>query len=126
MDSHPTLKAVFKYKNRPSIISIKRFRHQISNFNFSCIDKNTVLKEIRGLITTKASQDNDLPVKILKDNADYFAEFICIQFNDSLNSSKFPFSFKCANITPIYKNESRNYKTNYIPVSILPIISNTF
>ena len=126
MDSHPTLKAVFKYKNRPSIISIKRFRHQISNFNFSCIDKNTVLKEIRDLITTKASQDNDLPVKILKDNADYFAEFICIQFNDSLNSSKFPFSFKCANITPIYKNESRNYKTNYIPVSILPIISNTF
>ena len=37
-------KAVFKYKNHPSIISIKRFRHQVSNFNFSCIDENTVLK----------------------------------------------------------------------------------
>ena len=97
---HPTLKAVF-----PSIISIRRFRRQVSNFNFSCIDKNTVLKEIRGLSTTKASQDNDLPVKILKENADYFAEFICIQFNDSVNSSKFPSSFKCANISPIFKNE---------------------
>ena len=85
MNSHPTLKAIFKYKNHPSIISIRRFRHQLSNFNFSCIDKNTVLKEIRGLSSTKASQDTDLPVKTLKENADYFAEFTCIQFNDSVN-----------------------------------------
>ena len=118
MNSHPTLKAVFKYKNHPSIISIRRFRRQASNFNFSCIDKNTVLKKIRGLSTTKASQDTSLPVKILKENADYFAEFICIQFNDSVNSSKFPFSFKCANITLVFKNQSRNHKTNYRPVSI--------
>ena len=126
MNSLPTLKAVFKYKNHPNIFSIRRFCHQISNFNFSCIVKNTVLKEIRGLSTTKASQDNDLPVKILKENADYFAEFICIQFNDSVNSSKFPSSFKCANITPIFKNESRNHKANYRPVSILPIVSKIF
>ena len=66
MNSHPTLKAVFKYKNHPSIISVRRFRHQFSNFNFSCIDKNTVLKEIRNLSTTKASEDTDLPVKMLK------------------------------------------------------------
>ena len=103
MNSHPTRKAIFKNKNHPSIIYIRRFRHQVSSFNFSCIDKNTVLKEIRGLSTTKASQDTDLPVNILKENADYFAEFICIQFNDSVNSSKFTFSFKCANIIPIFK-----------------------
>ena len=89
MNSYTTLKAVFKYKNHPSIISSRGFRHQVSNFNFSCINKNTVLKEIRGLSTTKASQDTDLAVKILKENADYFAEFICIQFNNSVNSSKF-------------------------------------
>ena len=118
MNSHPTFKAVFKYKNYPSIISIRRFRHQVSNFHFSCIDKNTIAKEIRGLRTTKASQDNDLPAKILKENADYFAEFICIQFNNSVNSSKFQSSFKCANITPIFKNESGNHKTNYRPVII--------
>ena len=34
-------------------------------------------------------------------------------FNDSVNSSKFPFSFKCGNITLMFKNESRNHKTNY-------------
>ena len=126
MNSHPTLKAVFKYKNHQSIISIMRFCYHVSNFNFSYIDKNTVLKEIRGLSTAKAFQDNDLPVKVLKENADYFAEFIYIQFNDSVNSSIFPSSFKCANITPVFKNESRNHKTNYRPVSILPIVSKMF
>ena len=90
MKSHPTLKVVCMYKNHPSIIPTRRFRHQVSNSNYSCIDKNTVLKEIRSLSTTKPSQDTDLPVKILKENADYFAEFICVRFNDSVNSSKFP------------------------------------
>ena len=88
--------------------------------------KNTVLKEIRGLGATKASRDNDLLVKMLKENADYFAEFICIQFNDSVNSSKFPSSFKCANITPIFKNESRKHKTDCRLASILPIVSKNF
>ena len=110
MNSHPTFKTVFKNKIHPSIISIRRFRHQVSNFNFPCIDKNTALKEIRGLSTTKVSQDNDLPSKILKENADYFAEFICIQFNDSVNSSKFPSSFKCANITPFSKMNQETIK----------------
>ena len=61
-----------------------------------------------------------------EENADYFAELICIHFNDSVSSSKIPSSFKCANITPIFKNESRNHKTNYRPVSILPIVSKIF
>ena len=65
-------------------------------------------------------------MKILKKNADYFAKSTCIQFNDSVDSSKFPFCFKCANITPIFKNESRSHKTNYRPVSMLPIVSKIF
>ena len=51
---------------------------------------------------------------------------ICIQFNDSVNYSKFPFSFKCGNITPIFKNGSRNHKTYYRPVNILSIVSKIF
>ena len=70
------LKAVLKNRDHPSIISISDSFHQASSSYFSCIDKNTVLKEIRSLSGTKASQNTDIPVKILKENADYFAEFI--------------------------------------------------
>ena len=78
MNSHSTLKAVLKYKNHPSIIYIRRFRHQVANFNFSCINKSVVLKEIRDLSTANASRDTDITVKIFKENADYCAEFNCI------------------------------------------------
>ena len=90
MSSHPTLEGVFKYKNHPNIISIRRFRHQVPNFNFACIDNNTVLKVIRSLSTTKASHDTGIPANILKEIS---AKFICIQFNDSVKSSKCPFFF---------------------------------
>ena len=90
MSSHPTLEGVFKYKNHPNIISIRRFRHQVPNFNFACIDNNTALKEIRSLSTTKASHDTGIPANILKEIS---AKFICIQFNDSVKSSKCPFFF---------------------------------
>ena len=67
-----------------------------------------------------------MPVRVVKENAEYFAEVICSQFNESINSSKFPLSFKLTNITPVFKNESRNHKNNSKPVSILPFISKVF
>ena len=89
-------------------------------------DKNTALKEIGCL--TKALQDTDLSGNILKEDAEYFSEFICTQINDLVCSSQFStfFIFKCANITPISKNDSRNHKNNYRPVRIFPKVLNIF
>ena len=102
---HPILMAVLKYRDHPSIITIKRFHYQTVPFHFSHIDKKTVLKIIRSLSNNKASQETDLPVRVVKENAEYFAEIICSHFNESINSSKFPLSFKLADITPVFKNE---------------------
>ena len=122
--SHPSLKAILKYKSHPSIKAIKSFSTRFSSFYFSQVDKNTVLKEIRKLNMNKAVQDKDIHVKIL--NAEYFAQYICLQFNEAICASKFPASFKFANITPVFKQGSRNQKENYKSISILPIISKIF
>ena len=45
----------------------------------------------------------------------YFAEIICSEFNESINPSKFPLSFKLAKIIPVYRL-----------VSILPLILRVF
>ena len=126
LSSHPTLKTKLQYKNHSSIKVIKRFSTCFSSIYFSQIDKNTVLKEIRKLKMNKTVQDTDIPVKILKENAEYFAEYICLQCNEVICASKFPASFKLANITPDFKQGSRNQKENYRPISILPIISKIF
>ena len=126
LKNHPILMAILKYRDHPSIITIKRFRYQTVPFHFSYIDKKTVLKIIRSLSKNKASHGTDMPVRVVKENAEYFAEIICSQFNETINSSKFPLSFKLGNITPAFKNESRNHKNNDTPVSILPLISKVF
>ena len=126
LSSHPALKAILKYKKNPSIKVIKSFSTHFSSFYFSQVDKNTVLKEIQKLKMNKAVQDTDFLVKILKENAEYFAEYICLQFNEAICAPKFPASFRLANITPVFKQGSRNQRENYRPISILPIISKIF
>ena len=74
----PTFKAIPKYKNNQSLRMIKGFSMRFTSFYFSQIGKNTVLKEVRKSNTSKAGRDTDIQVKILKENAEHFAEYICV------------------------------------------------
>ena len=78
------------------------------------------------LDSSKAIQESDIPVKLIKENSDLFAEIICKYFNESLEKSKFPDCFKLANVTPVFKKGTRTSKSSYRPVSILPILSKLF
>ena len=108
-----------KYRNHLSINIIRRFSQHNPSFYFSPVDKNTVLKEIKGLTANKAVQDKDISVKVLKENANFFAEKITLQFNEGICSSKYAGSFKLANITPAFKQGSRNIKDNNRLISII-------
>ena len=46
-----------------------------TNFNFLFVEKVDILKEIKMLQSKKATQNTDTPTKLIKDNADIFAEF---------------------------------------------------
>ena len=115
-----------KYRNHPSVSTIRRFSQRNSSFYFSPRDKNIVLKEKKGLSANKTVQDNYISVKVWKENANFFAEQITLQFNGGICSSNYAESFKLANIAPAFKQGSRNPKDNYRPTSILPIISEIF
>ena len=88
LSRYPTLNAILKYKNHPSMHVLKRFSQRFSSFYFSHVDKNTVLKEIKKLSLNKAVQDSDIPVKIFLKNVDFFADYIYLQFNEAEDSSK--------------------------------------
>ena len=72
--------------------------------------------KILTLETSEACQDTDNLTKIIKENADIFADIL---FN-SIKKTDFPSSLKKANITPVFKKGNRNPKDNFRPVSILP------
>ena len=63
-------------------------------------------------------QGTDIPVKILKENACFFAEEITLQFNEGICSSEYTEFFKFANIAPAFKQSSRNLMENYRPTNL--------
>ena len=123
---HPTLKAIVKWRNHPSILTITSEHENTPKFSFNFVSKEHVLEEIQMLDSSKAIQESDIPVKLIKENSDLFAEIICKYFNESLEKSKFPDCLKLANVTPVFKKGARTSKNNYRPVSILPILSKLF
>ena len=84
------------------------------------------MKKVNTLDTAKGSQQSDIPTKILKQNSDYFAEYIYENINQCISKSVFPSDLKLADVTPVYKKKSKNSKDNYRPVSILSNISKIY
>ena len=118
---HPIFKAILKYENHPSITAIKNARNGPS-FYFCGVSVNDVFKEIKRLKAKKATQITDIPVKILKENADIFSAYICDFLNETIRSGKYPAILKNGDITAVFKKGFKASKENYRPVSILPII----
>ena len=90
------------------------------------VNVDDVLKEINKLGNRKAIQNTDIPVKVLKQNADIFGSYICHFFNVCVDKGTLPSVLKHANITPVFKKGYSGPEENYRPVSILPVISKIF
>ena len=110
--SYPIFRAILKYANHPSTIAIKDLNYTFL-FIFSNVSLADVKKEIRKLDPRKASQNTDIPVRILKQNSDIFGNYICDFFNECVDKSVFPSILKNANITPVFKKGFRGSKDNY-------------
>ena len=122
----PTLKAILKYRNHPSIIAI-RDKYKISEcFKFTEVDQKEIEKEIIKLDVNKSSQRSDIPTKIIKENIDIFGDFIGKSYSNAIKASQFYRNLKLADITPAHKKGKKDMKDNYRPVSILPNLSKIF
>ena len=118
------LAAIYKYQNHPSIKTILEKCN--FSFSFKTVSLTDTEKEMKSLNTNKASRSSDIPTQTLKQNVDFFSPFILGYVNKSISSSIFPSILKLADITPVYKKNSRCKKSNYRPISVLPNLSKIF
>ena len=121
-DNEPILSYINKFKNHPSIKVIKSRKKEEQTFTFSYASYEEALDEIRKLQTTKTTQRNEIPTKILKKNSEVFPRHFHKNIKLCIKNSIFPFDLKAANVTPAFKKKSKSSKDNYRPISILPII----
>ena len=122
----PLLKAIIRYRNHPSVVAIKKFCSSKSHFSFKNVQKEEILKELNNLNINKATQNTDIPTKIIKENSDIFGDFIFSNLNCCINTSSYPSLLKRTDITPVHKKDSKSEKNNYRPVSILSNISKVY
>ena len=85
----PILKAIKKYSAHQSILSIKQKTNK-NVLSFRKVTYEEILNEIISLNTSELTQSEDIPFKIIKDNADIFANFILQNFNKCIIDGKFP------------------------------------
>ena len=75
-ENDPTEKTIAKYKNHPSIISIKTFmENSDSSFSFQQVPKDKITKTNEELDPKKVVQSNDIPTKLIKC---FFSDYIYI------------------------------------------------
>ena len=67
-----------------------------------------ILNEINNLDTSKSTQLQDIPFKIIKDNATILANFVLQNFNQCIIDGKFPDQLKKAGVSPFFKEENHN------------------
>ena len=85
-----------------------------------------MIKEIASLNPNKAVS-GDIPIKALKAAAFECAHTLTDMFNTTVvDSSIFPDELKLAEIVPAHKKKSTMDKSNYRPISLLPIVSKVF
>ena len=120
-------KAIAKYKNHPSIISIKKFmENSDSSFSFQHVPKDKITKTIEMLDPKKVVQSNDIPAKLIKSLSGFFSDYIYINLNKCIKDGEYVEDFKKAEVRPLYKKDVRKEKSNCRPVSILSNVSKVY
>ena len=116
-DNEPILNYINKVKNHPSIKLIKSRKKEKQTFTFSYVSYEEVLNEIRKLQTTKTTQQNDIPTKILKKNSEVFAGYFQKDINFCIENSIFPSDLKVSDVTPAFKRNPRLQKITTDPLA---------
>ena len=73
-----TLKAILKYRNHPSIITIQNECEGKDSFNFYEIDQKQIEKYILKLDISKVSQSSDISIKVVKENTVFLVIFSAV------------------------------------------------
>ena len=97
-----------------------------SSFSFSPLNKEKVLKAFSKVKTSNGFGTDMISSFFLKTRIEILAPSLIQLFNWSLSVGHFPDNWKTAQVAPIFKKGSTQDKSNYRPISVLPVVSRLF
>ena len=85
------------------------------------ISEEKILNVIRSLNPNKAHGWDEISIRMIKLSDKSLVTPLKIIFTNCLRRGVFPGIWKCANVVPVHKKNEKNMKSNYRPISLLPI-----
>ena len=111
----------------PSIIAIQDHNKEQGSsncFNFQYINKMQVEQLISNLNVRKSCGHDSISPRLVKESASARAGPLTTIMNESIRQCRYPVRWKMGQVTPLFKKNDELSKTNYRPVTVLPVINN--
>ena len=98
--SDPIAKAIQKYKNHPTISIIKKMVSTVdknNKFSIKSITADDISQQIKRADINKATQESDIPAKLVKHFDNLIVDYLQENFNNCLKKGTFPKDFHPTN-----------------------------
>ncbi|XP_065063027.1 LOW QUALITY PROTEIN: uncharacterized protein LOC135689653 [Rhopilema esculentum] len=93
------------------------------NFEFQAITSDHIKIGIKRLKCNKSAGFDKISVQFVKDAAEILCKPLAAIFNSSFKNGIFPYTWKIARVTSIFKSGSKSEMGNYRPLSVLSVFS---
>ena len=103
-----------------------QIKSSTANFRFRPIMVQDIREAIAKLTTSKSFGNDTISSYFLKMALPFLENSIAMLFNTSLETGIFPDIWKISRVAPIYKEGDKSEKSNYRPISVLPVSSRLF
>ena len=97
-----------------------------AKFRFKTIKVQEIRDAFATVKTAKSFGTDNISSYFLKLALPFIGNSLAVLFNTAIETGQFPDSWKVARVTPIFKDGEKTNKSNYRPISVLPVISRLF
>ena len=94
-----------------------------NKFSFEPITADDISQQIKRLDINKATQESDIPIKLVKRSNNLIVNYLQENFNNCLKKGTFSKEFKKVPVHLTHKKDCKTKKPNYRPISILRNLS---
>ena len=95
-------------------------------FCFTPTNSSQVFPLLHKLGKSKATGLDKISARIIRECADLICISICKTFNCSLITGIFPNDWKCAKVTPLFKQGRSSDMNNHCPISVISVVATVF
>ena len=96
------------------------------SFQLSTVTIAQVCSALNNVDVSKATGLDKISARLIRECSDIICVPICHIFNQSINQGIFPEDWKCARVTPLFKDGKRDDLNNYRPISVISIVAKVF